>query len=90
MTRYAERHQVALIVRATVRNRLDVMHKRRENVSALLFALLAERMPRQVSISNPAPYAAIPLVLIVAAREAVIMPLRDFLVLLAVAALPVR
>ena len=67
-----------------------MMHECRENVSAVLFTFLAERMPRQVSISNPAPYATIPLVLIVAAREAVIMPLHDFLVLLAVAALPVR
>ena len=90
MTRGAERHQVALIVHATVGERLDVMDKRRENVSALLFALLAERMPRQVSISNPAPYSAIPLVLIVPAREAVIMSLHDFLVRLTVATLSVR
>ncbi len=67
-----------------------MMHERRENISALLFALLAERIPRQVSITNPAPCSAVPLVLIVAAREAVIMSLHDFLVRLTVAALPVR
>ena len=90
MTRHAERHQIALVMRATIGERLDVMHECRENVSALLFALLAERMPRQVSVANPTPYAAIPLVLIVAAREPVIMSVHRFLVLLAVAALPVR
>ena len=90
MTGDAERHQILRIMRATIDERLDVMHERRENISALLFALLAERIPRQVSISNPAPCSAVPLVLIVAAREAVVMPLRDFLVHLAVAALPVR
>ena len=77
-------------MRAAARERLDVMDKRRENVSALLFALLTERMPFQVSVANPAPRTTVPLVLIVAAREAVIMPLHRFLVRLAVAALPVR
>ena len=66
-----------------------MMHKCRKDVSALLFALLTERMPFQVSVANPAPRTTVPLVLIVAAREAVIMPLHDFLVLLAVAAFSV-
>lgn len=67
-----------------------MMHKRREDVSALLFTHLTERMSRQVSISNPAPYAAIPLVLIVAAREVVVMTLHDFLVRLTVTAFSIR
>ena len=86
MTRGAERHQIALLMCATVRDWTNVMHKRRENVSALLFALLAERMPRQVTITNPAPRAAIPLVLIVPTREMVIVSLHNFFVRLAVAA----
>ena len=90
MTRHAERHQIALLMCAAVRERTYVMHECRENVSAVLFTLLAERMPRQVSISNPAPRTAIPLVLIVPAREAVIMSLHDFLVRLTVATLSVR
>ena len=65
------------------------MHECRKDVSALLFALLAERMPRQVSISNPAPRTAIPLVLIVPARKVLVVSLHDFLVLLAVAAFSV-
>ena len=90
MTRYAERHQVALIVRAAVGERSNMMHKRRENISALLFALLAERMPCQMSVTNPAPYAAIPLVLIVPTREVVVMSLHNFLVRLAITAFSVR
>ena len=90
MARYAERHQVALIVRAAVGERSNMMHKRREDVSALLFALLAERMPRQVTVANPTPRTAIPLVLIVAAREVVVMTLHDFLVRLTVTAFSIR
>ena len=90
MTGDAERHQILRIMRATIDERLDVMHERRENISALLFALLAERIPRQVSISNPAPCAAIPCVLIVATGKMLVMSLHDFLVRLTVATLPVR
>ena len=86
----AERHQIAFIVCTTIRNRSDVMHKRREDISPPLFAHLTERMPRQVTITNPAPRAAVPLVLIVATSEMVIMPLHCFLVRLAVAALSIR
>ena len=90
MTGDAERHQILRIMRATIGERLDVMHECRENVSALLFTLLAERMSCQVSVSNPAPRAVVSLMLIVAAREPVIMSLHRFLVHLAVATLPVR
>ena len=89
MTRYAERHQIALLMCAAVREWTYVMHECRENVSAVLFTLLAERMPCQMSVTNPAPHVAIPLVLIIAAREVVIMSLHDFLVLLTVTAFPV-
>ena len=90
MTRGAERHQVALIVRAAVGERSNMMHECRENISALLFAFLTERIPRQMSVTNPAPYAAIPLVLIVATGKMLVMSLHDFLVRLTVAALSVR
>jgi len=90
MTRHAERHQIALLMCAAVREWTYVMHECRKDVSALLFALLAERMPRQVSVANPTPYAAIPLVLIVATRKMLVMSLHDFLVRLTVTALSVR
>ena len=86
----AERHQIALVVCAAIRNWSDVMNERREDISPPFFALLAERMPCQMSVTNPAPRAAIPLVLIVAAHEVVVVPLHCFLVRLAVAALSIR
>lgn len=90
MTGYTERHQIVRIMCTTIGERLDVMHKRREDVSAPLLATLTQRMPRQVSVTNPAPYAPISRVLIVAAHEVVIVPLHRFLVRLTVAALSVR
>ena len=89
MTRYAERHQIALVMRAAVGERSNVMHKCRKDVSALLLAGLAEWMPCQVSVTNPAPRAAIPLVLIVPTREILVVSLHNFFVLLAVAAFSV-
>ena len=86
----AERHQIVFIMCAALRNRSDVMHKRCENISAMLFAHLTERMPRQMSVTDTSPHAAIPLVLIVAAHEVVVVPLHRFLVRLTVAALSVR
>ena len=90
MARYTERHQITFLMCAAVREKLDVMHECRKNISPLLFAFLTEWMPCQMSVTNPTPQAAIPLGLIVPAREAVIMPLHDFLVRLAVAAFSVR
>ena len=89
MTRYAERHQIALVMRAAVGERLDVMDKRRENVSALLFALLAERMPCQMTVTDFLPRTSVSLMLIVATSEVVVMSLHDILVHLAVAAFSV-
>ena len=89
MARYAERHQIALLMCAAVSKRSDMMDERCANVSPPLFAHVTERMHGQMMVTNPAPHVSIPLVLIVAAREAVIMPLHDFLVLLAVAAFSV-
>ena len=65
------------------------MHKRRKDISPLLFAFLAEWMPCQVAVTNPAPRAAIPLMLIVAARKVLVVSLHCFLVRLAVTAFPV-
>ena len=86
MTRDAERHQIALVMCAALRNRLDVVHKCCANVSLTLFAYLTERIPRQMTISNPAPYATISGVLIVPTREVLIVSLHNFLVRLTVTA----
>ena len=90
MTRHAERHQIALVMCAALRNRSNVMHECRKDVSPPFFALLAERMPCQMTITNPAPRAAIPLVLIVPTREMVIVSLHNFFVCLTVTAFSIR
>lgn len=86
MTGDTERHQIALLMCAALRKRLDMMDERRKDISALLFAHLTERMPCQMSVTNPAPRAAVPLVLIVAAREVLVVSLHDFLMYLTVTA----
>ena len=86
MTGYAERHQIVFIMCAALRKRLDMMDERRKDISALLFAHLTERMPCQVTVTNPAPYATISGVLIVPTREVLIVSLHNFLVRLTVTA----
>lgn len=86
VARYAKRHQIALRMCATVGERSDMMNKRRKDISALLFAHFTKWMTCQVTITNLAPRAAIPLVLIVAAREVLVVSLHDFLMCLTVTA----
>ena len=90
MTRYAERHQIALLMCAAVGERSDMMDERCANVSPPLFAHLTERMPRQVTITNPAPRAAIPLVLIVTTSESFVVSLHNFFVRFTVTAFSIR
>ena len=89
MTGYAERHQIALVMRAAVGESSNVMHKRCANVSPLLFAHLTERLPCQVSVTNPAPHTAISRVLIIPTREVLVVSLHCFLVCLTVTAFSV-
>ena len=90
VTANAERHEIALVMRAAIAERLDVMHERRRHKASTLSAHLTQRLSCQMSVANLSPYAAIPLVLSVAASEAFVVPLHQLLMLLAVAALPVR
>ena len=90
MARGAERHQILCIMRATIGERLDVMHKRREDVSAPLLAALAKWMRCQVSVTDFLPRTSVSLMLIVATSEVVIMPLHRFFVRLTVATLSIR
>ena len=90
MARCAERHQIARVMRAAVGERSDMMDKRCANVSPPLFTHVTERMPCQISVTNPAPRAAIPFMLIIAACEVVIVSLHNFFVRLTVTALSIR
>ena len=90
VARHAERHEIALFMRASIAERLDVMHERRRHEASVRSAHLAQRLSCQMSVANLSPYAAVPLVLSVAASEAFVVSLHRLLMLLAVAALPVR
>ena len=86
MTSNAERHQIPLVMCSIITERLDMMHKCREDVSAPRFTLLTQRMCYQMAVTDASPCAAVPLVLIIAACEVVIVSLHDFLVRLTVTA----
>ena len=90
VTANAERHQIALVMRAAIAERLDVMHERRRHKASVRSAHLAQRFSHQMEVANLSPHTAVPLVLFVAASEAFVVPLHRLLMLLAVAALPVR
>ena len=87
MTRHAERHEIALVMRAAIAERLDVMHERRRDEASVRSAHLAQRFACQMPVANLSPRAAVSLVLFVAANETFVMPLHRLLVLFAVAAL---
>ena len=87
VTANAERHEIALVMRAAIAKRLDVMPERRRHKASVLFAHLAQRFSCQMPVTNLSPHTAVPLVLSVAASKTFVVPLHRFLMLLAVAAL---
>ena len=87
VARHTERHEIALVMRAAIAERLDVMHERRRHKASVRSAHLAQRFSCQMPVANPAPHTAVSLVLSVAASKAFVVPLHRFLVLIAVAAL---
>ena len=89
MTRYAERHQIALVMRAAIAERLDVMHERRRHEASVRSAHLAQRFSCQVSIANLSPHAAVPFRMLVASGKALVVLLHRLIMLLAISALPV-
>ena len=90
MTANAKRHEIALVMRAAIAKRLDVMHERRRHKASVRSAHLTQRFSCQMPVANPAPHTAVSLVLPVAASESFVVPLHRLLMLLAVAALAVR
>ena len=61
----AQAHEIALVIRATDRQRLSVMHQRCHCRLAQTKASLAERMAANVAVTDFSPSAAISLMLIV-------------------------
>ena len=90
MTANAKRHEITLVMRAAIVERLDVMHERRRHKASALPAHLTQRLSCQMPVANLSPHTAVPLVLFVAASESFVVPLHRLLVFIAVAALPVR
>ena len=90
VARHTQRHEIALVMRAAIAERLDVMHERRHHKASVRSAHLTQRFSCQMPVANLSPHAAVPLMLSVAASEALVVPLHRLLMLLAVAALPVR
>ena len=90
MTANAKRHEIALVMRAAIAERLDVMHERRRDEASVRSAHLAQRFSCQMPVANLSPHTAVSLMLPVAASESFVVPLHRLLVLLAVAALPIR
>ena len=90
VARHAKRHEIALVMRAAIAERLDVMHERRRHEASMRSAHLTQRFSCQMPVANLSPHTTVPLVLFVAASKTFVVPLHRPFVLIAVAALPVR
>ena len=85
MTRYAQTHEIAFIVRTAMGDWLHMMHQGCRRSLAHTEALLAERMRRDVAVTHLSPATSVPLMLMVATGEMLVMPLHQASMFLAVA-----
>ena len=85
VTRFAQRHQILLIVSAAVCQRLYVVNFCRRRVLAQKFALLAKRMSVQKPRSQLPPPRAVTLIVFDATRL-IVLALENFLMFRAIAA----
>ena len=67
MAGHAQGHQIAVLMRTSIGNRQDMVHKTCEDITSLFLTFLTEWMTLDVPRTSLAPLASIPLVLIVAA-----------------------
>ena len=81
----AQALEIALVIRAAICDGLHMMHQGCHRRSPQPKALLAERMRRDVSVAHLSPATSVPLMLIVATGEMLIMPLHQAPMILAVA-----
>jgi hypothetical protein len=77
--------KIALVIRAAIGKGLHMMHQRCHGCSSQTKALLTERMRRDVSVTDFLPRTSIPLMLIVATGEMLVVPLHQPAMFLAVA-----
>ena len=85
MATRAQTFEIALIVRTSIGKWFHMMHQRCHGRSPQPKALLAERMRRDVSVADFLPRTSVPLMLIVATREMLVVPLHHAPMFLAVA-----
>ena len=81
----AQALEIALVIRSAIGDGLHMMDEGCYHCSPQPKALLAERMRRDVSVAHLSPVTSVPLVLIVATGEMLIMPLHHAPMFLAVA-----
>lgn len=86
MARHAQRHQIALVIRAAIGERLSMMYQRCQCSFSRAKTHLAERMRRDVAVADFSPRAAVPLMLIVATSKMLVVPLHQASMLFAISA----
>lgn len=86
MTADAQALQVVLVMSAAICQRFDVMHQLGRSEFTLTLTLFTERMAADVAVSYPAPVLIVPLVVVVATGEVLVVPFHHLAVLFTVAA----
>ena len=87
MTADAQALQVALIMSAAGSQRFDMMHQLGLGESALTLASLTKRMAADVAVPYLSPVLIVPLVVVVATGEVLVVPFHHLLMVFEVAAL---
>ena len=85
MTTDAQTFEIALVIRATIGDRLHMMHQRCHRCSAQSKANLAEWMSRDIAVTDFLPRTSVPFMLIVATGKMLVMSLHKAPMFLAVA-----
>ncbi len=85
----AQALEIALVIRSAIGDGLHMMDEGCYHCSPQPKALLAERMRRDVSVAHLSPATSVPLVLIVATGEMLVMPLHQAPMFLAVSSFAV-
>ena len=86
MTADAQALQVALVMSAAICQRFDVMHQSGLGKSSLTLTPFTKRMAADVAVPNLTPVLIVPLVVVVATGEMLVVPFHHLAVVFAVTA----
>ena len=86
MTDDAQALQVALVMSAAICQRFDVMHQSGLGKSSLTLTPFTKRMAADVAVPNLTPVLIVPLVVVVATGEVLVVPFHHLAVVFAVTA----